>query len=81
MFIVHIVKYTPYEIAVFSALSKKQCTYLCDVKTTDLLSLMTLSMLFQTNRLERGSIPVVGSSWEKKTIFHELMNTDTMYSA
>lgn len=36
--------------------------YLCEVRTTARLSRMTLMMEFHRKRLERGSMPVVGSS-------------------
>lgn len=40
--------------------------YLCDVRTTARPSWITLMMEFQRKRLERGSIPVVGSSYKYK---------------
>lgn len=40
-----------------------QAGYLCEVRTTARLSWITLIMEFHRKRLDRGSIPVVGSSW------------------
>lgn len=38
--------------------------YLCDVRTTAHLPITCSEMIFQRWRLERGSIPELGSSWE-----------------
>lgn len=43
--------------------------YLCDVRMTDRPSLMTLRMQSQRKRRALGSIPVVGSSCNKLSLF------------
>lgn len=52
-----------YDVVIYSRKSRTDGrVYLCEVRTTALLSWMTLMMEFHRKRLERGSMPVVGSS-------------------
>lgn len=54
-------------------------SYLCEVRTTALPSLVTLRMQFQRNLLAFGSMPVVGSSYKELKKSSKQLRTESKY--